>query len=121
MLETSESAILAELERAELAARERRLEAQATADRIHDDARLSAERIRAGADARITTELEAFRRRTLDEAAREVAEIEARIAALDREAGPVGEAPSMADHGSGFERAVEAVVAAVLGETGPEA
>ena len=121
MLETGESEILAKLERAELAARERRLEAQATADRILDDARLSAERLRAGAEARIAAELEAFRRRTLGEAAREVAEIEAAIAALDRQRGPEGRGPAAPDHGPGFERAVEAVVAAVLGETGPEA
>ncbi len=133
MPQTVESEVLAELERAELAARERRLAAQAEADRILEQARLTAAGIAAGLDARVAEELEAFRRETLDGAELEAAAIERELAELS---GP-GDAGGRAGAGSpepgspeprssepgyarspGFEAAVDEVVAAVLGETG---
>jgi hypothetical protein len=125
MTQTVESAILAELERAELAARERRLAAQAEADRIVEQARLTAADIAAGLDARVAEELEAFRRETLDGAELEAAAIERELAELGRpgDAAAAGvPEPGFPEPGSvrssGFGGAVDEVVAAVLGETG---
>jgi hypothetical protein len=122
MTQTVESAILAELERAELAARERRLAAQAEADRIVEQARLTAAGIAAGLDARVAEELEAFRRETLDGAELEAAAIERELAELggpgDAGRSAAGSPEPGSERSPGFETAVDVVVAAVLGETG---
>lgn len=103
-----ERPILLELERAELAARERRLAAEAEAERLVLAARAAADEIEAGTEAEIERAIEE-RRRALDEsAAREIAETERATAALaEGRAGEVGEHDR---------RAVELVVACVLAE-----
>lgn len=125
MPQTVESEILAELERAELAARERRLAAQSEADRILEQARLTAEGIAAGLEARVAEELESFRRETMERAELDAATIERELAELSGPADAGGSTElSSAEPGSvgssGFEAAVDDVVAAVLGETGSE-
>lgn len=108
------------LERAELAARERRLAAAAEAERRVAAASAEAERIRDGIDAEVRSALEARRREHADRAAAEIAAIEAEIAALGDD-GRAGDGPgdgtggrSPADPAEA--RAVELVVAVVLGE-----
>jgi hypothetical protein len=121
MPQTVESAILAELERAELAARERRLAAQAEADRIHEQGRLTSEGIAAGLDARVVAELEAFRRETLERAGQEAAAIDRELAELtgsDGDGGVERSTEAGSAERSRTEAAVADVVAAVLGETG---
>jgi vacuolar-type H+-ATPase subunit H len=117
MSQTVESEILAELERAELAAREQRLSAQDEADRILEEARRTAARISEGLDARIADELAAFRRDTLRQAELEAAAIERELAGSVEGRAPSDEAEAGPP---GFDAAVDEIVAAVLGETGPE-
>ncbi len=110
MRDPTEAAVIAELERAELAARERRLAAEADADRLVEAAHRSVREIEAGVDARAADALEELRHRHLDRAAEEVTAIEAELARLDeRSAIETASTPV-------FDAAVEQVVAAVLGE-----
>lgn len=108
------------LERAELAARERRLAASAEAERRVAAAHAEAGRIRDGIDAEVRSALEARRREHDDRAAAEIAAIEAEIAALGDDGGAGDRAgdgtdrPSQADPAEA--RAVGLVVSVVLGE-----
>ncbi len=130
-----EGSILARLERAELAARERRLAAEAEAERILEAAGATVGGIDAGVPARIATALAELRARHIRRAHDEVAAIEAELAELELNVGnrpqqedwpvdsgpaeaPVDSGPAEApiDHGA-FESAVQLVVAAVLGES----
>ncbi|MGZ6372818.1 MAG: hypothetical protein ACXWL8_05420 [Candidatus Limnocylindria bacterium] len=115
-----DTAILLELEQAELAARDRRLAAELEAGRILDDARTEAQAIDAGIERRISRVIATRRRRHRVAAEREIAAMEAEMAALDP-AGPPGiEAPPVGRRRPpltpSLDRAVELVVAAVLGE-----
>lgn len=106
-----ERPILLELERAELAARERRLAAEAEAEQLLLAARGAVTAIEAGTAEMVARAIDERRRALLDAAEREVAEIEAEIAT--REQSP--ETDTDARH----RRAVALVVARVLAE--PEA
>lgn len=113
--------VLIGLERAEVAARERRLAASAEAERRVAAAHAEAERIGAGTEAEVRTALEARRREHADRAAAEIAAIEAEVAAMgdDGGAGDDGSGdgtcgPSPADPAEA--RAVDLVVSVVLGE-----
>lgn len=107
-----QSAILLELERAELAARERRLRAEAEAERLLSDARAQAEALEAGGDEAIREALASRRRELEAEADRAIAAIEAELAALTA-------APTTGGSDPAFSRAVDLVIGAVLAE--PEA
>jgi hypothetical protein len=105
-----DAAAIAELERAELAARERRLTAVAEAERLLEAARLAASTVEAGVDERIAVAVDRSRRDHLARAEAEVAAIGEELAGLDAAPGRPGARPDS------FEAAVEHVVAAVLGE-----
>jgi hypothetical protein len=109
--EAPDATVVAELERVELAARERRLAAQAEADRIIAEAEAEVAAIEADLEGRIATELARVRGDCLARADAEVAAIEAAVAGRtdDHDGGPTAAAP-------GFEAAVERLVAAVLAE-----
>lgn len=111
MEKTAEVSVLARLERAEQAARERRLSAEAEAERKLEAAARTVGEIEAGAPARIAGALAALREDQLRRARDEIATIEAELSAL--EAGGAGR-PTERER---FGQAVEQVVAAVLGET----
>jgi len=103
--------VLATLERAEQAARERRLSAEAEAERELEAAARTAAEIEAGAPARVAAALAALREDHLRRARAEIATVEAELATLEgRGAG----APEQRER---FGQAVEHVVSAVLGET----
>lgn len=110
---STEAAVLAALERAEMAARERRLAASNRAEGIVTAAREQAATISAQADGRVDEVLRALRQAT-------EAEADAAIEALEREA-EARPAPSaslgLAD--ASVAQAVSTVVAHVLGETAP--
>lgn len=104
-----QATILLELERAELAARERRLRAEGEAEEELARARKEAAQIAAGVERAIGEAIEA-RRRELD------AEAKGEIEALERELAKLeGEARTNRDR-SAFRRAEELVVASVLAE-----
>lgn len=105
---SDERSVLAALEQAEMAARERRLAASSEAERIISAARERASAISAGADQRVEAALDELRRTT--EAAADAA-IEDLEASASREAsmGHRTADPSV-------EQAVSVVVAHVLGE-----
>ena len=111
MEQTVEVPALATLERAEQAARERRLSAEAEAERELEAASRAAGEIAAGAPARIAAAITALREEHRRRARDEVAAIEARLAALEG-----GEIPVVPESGR-FEAATELVVRAVLSET----
>jgi hypothetical protein len=103
--------IVGELERVELAARERRLTAETEAERIGAAAAAAVTAIEAAVPERVTAALTAMRSGYLERAAAEVASIERELAARDEPAGSrTGGAPPNVD------AAVELVVAAVLAE-----
>lgn len=108
----SEAAEISRLEQAELAARERRLAAEAEADRLLEAARQRVREIEAGLEARIAAALADLRRAHLERAEAEVAAIEAELAGRARRL------PADAATSPAFDEAVELVVGAVLGETG---
>ncbi len=118
MTEAVEHRILGELERAELDARERRLAAQAEADRLLDGARTAIDELEAGLDARIDDAMAALRFDLLGRADREVAGIERELAALDRAVAGASAGGRGRAGRARFEAAVGDVVAAVLGEPG---
>jgi hypothetical protein len=101
---------LAALERAELVARERRLTAMAEAERIVGAATERASAIEAALPERIAAALAARRDEHRERTAAAIAAIDEELAEFERRAVPPG--PS----DPAFERAVELVVAAVLGE-----
>lgn len=103
--------VLARLERAEQAARERRLSAEAEAERELEAAARTAAEIEAGAPARVAAALATLREDHLRRARDEIATIEAELAALE---GRGADGPEERER---FGQAVEHVVAAVLGET----
>jgi hypothetical protein len=105
------ASVVAELERAELAAREKRLVAEAEAARMIEDAAIRAHAIEAELPVRVAAALAALREGHLRRATEEVARIERELA------GSIGGA-SPGDAGTGSDAAVEYVVAMVLGEPG---
>ena len=111
MEKTAGVSVLARLERAEQAARERRLSAEAEAERELEAAARTVAEIEAGAPARIAATLAALREDRLRRARDEIATIEAELAALE---GREADGPAERER---FGQAVERVVAAVLGET----
>jgi hypothetical protein len=118
---------LIELERAELAARERRLAAATEAERRIATAVAEAERIRGGIAAAISSAIDARRLAHQAECAAAVAVIEAELetggsaAAGDATVTPGGQ-PGPEAHDSGSDRflepAIEWIVASVLDERG---
>jgi vacuolar-type H+-ATPase subunit H len=102
-----DTTILVELERAELAARERRLTAEVEAARIVADAEQQARQIIAEVPERARREL-AARRRRLRTAARREIRIIRELTACERE----GQA-----HDRAIAQAAAIIVSAVLGET----
>jgi len=105
-----EPSILLELERAELAARERRLAAEAEAERLRGEARERAAAIEKAAAQRAADAVAARRRALRRGALTEVRDIEREIAELEeRDADARGTAPVP-------RAAVDFVVSAVLGE-----
>jgi hypothetical protein len=106
---------LAVLERAELAARERRLAAVSEAERIRAAADEVAARIDADVPGRIASAVEALRLRHDTRATVEIAEIEQELAALaGDEPGARGDGE---DADAGLSAAASLIVAAVLAET----
>jgi hypothetical protein len=101
--------IVGELERVELAARERRLTAEMEAERIGAVAAATVTAIEVAVPARVTTALAALRAGYLERAAAEVASVERELAARG------GPAASGAV-GTNLDAAVDLVVAAVLAE-----
>lgn len=112
MTDSAEASLIAELERAELAARERRLAAEVQADRLLEAACASVREIEAGVGARVADALAGLRRTHLEQAEAEVKTVEAELARLQ----------ACPEHGGGrpatFDGAVEHIVAAVLAEIG---
>ena len=107
---STEASVLAALEQAEMAARERRLVASSEAERITTAARAEVSEILAGAGPRIDEAIEQLRRTA-------EAEADAAIEELEREAvGRNRDQPRSSDDDPVFERAVAMVVAHVLGE-----
>lgn len=118
MTEAVERRILAELERAELDARERRLAAQAEADHLLESARIAIDELEAGLDARIDEAIAVLRSDVLERADREVAAIERELGTLDRAVAGTSAGGRDLTGRARFEAAVGDVVAAVLGEAG---
>jgi hypothetical protein len=107
-----ETPFLVLLERAELAAAEARQAARVEADQRLEQARTEAETIEAAAPEAVAAAIAARRQQILDAALREVASVETALAAVeDLRQRPDPEADRR------FERAVEQIVSAVLGET----
>jgi len=115
--------IVGELERVELAARERRLTAETEAEEIRAAAAVAVADIEAGVPARITARLAELRAGYLDRAAAEVAAADRELAACapaGAPAGPVAAAEAVGGEPdpAALEPAVELLVAAVLAEPG---
>lgn len=110
--------IVGELERVELAARERRLTAETESEQIRSEADAAVAAIEAGVPARVDAALVELRAGYLERAATEVASVEAELAVIDGERAtvPVPVAPDPA--AAAFESAVGLLVAAVLAESG---
>lgn len=104
--------LLSDLEQAELASRARLLAAAADADRRIEAARALAAQIEATAEHEIDAALVALRERYRRQGDADVAAVEAELAQIEGAVGGGG-ASSPA-----FDTAVDAVVAAALGETG---
>ena len=106
---------LAVLERAELAARERRLAATSEAERIRAAADAVAAQVAADVPGRISSAVEALRVGHDTRATAEIADIERRLATL------VGDEPGARGHDpdadAGLTAAAELIVASVLAET----
>jgi hypothetical protein len=117
MTEAVERTILGALERAELDARERRLAAQAEADRLLEAARTASAELEAGLEARIEDAIAALRLDLLERADRDVAAIEQELTGLDRAAAGGSAGGRGRAERARFDAAVAAVVAAVLGES----
>lgn len=105
--------ILIALERAELAARERRLAAEAEAEGILEAARVEARAIEAGVESGVAAALAELRAGLIGRAREEAAGVEAEIEAL---AGSNGTEAADRAARARFEQAVARIVAAVLGE-----
>ena len=101
--------IVGELERVELAARERRLSAETEAERIRASATATVAEIESAVPARMTAALAELRAGYLARAAAEVASVERELALRDDADTP--EAPP-----AGLAAAVDLLVAAVLAE-----
>lgn len=101
--------IVGELERVELAARERRLSAETEAERIRTTAAATVADIESAVPARVTGALDRLRAGYLARAAAEVASVERELALHDDAATP--DTPP-----AGFAAAVDLLVAAVLAE-----
>ncbi|MEA2025237.1 MAG: hypothetical protein U9O18_00960 [Chloroflexota bacterium] len=110
MESSSEATVLAALERAELAARERRLAASTEAERIATAGREDASVISSHAEIRIAAALDALRKEAESAADRAIETLERAAAGQARaRVRPAGDDPV-------FDEAVELVVASVLGE-----
>ncbi|OGO54144.1 MAG: hypothetical protein A2Z32_10425 [Chloroflexi bacterium RBG_16_69_14] len=101
--------IVGELERVELAARERRLFAETEAERVRAAATSAVADIESAVPARVTAALAELRAGYLDRAAAEVASVERELAPCDEPAAPDAPPPGLA-------AAVDLLVAAVLAE-----
>lgn len=114
MASSTQSSDLVLLEQAELAAREQRLSASAEADAIVASGRERAAAILAAADTRVADALQGLRERLTAEADEVIATLErdAQARARTQQGSPLAD-PAVA-------QAVDLVVAAVLGESGPE-
>ncbi len=112
-----EASILSALERAERDAQDRRLEAEAEADRLLRDARERARAIEAAAGERARAAVDARRSDALAVARDEASGIDAADTGAGGPGGTTLSAPDRDDGRSA--RAVELVVAAVLGESDP--
>ncbi len=102
--------LLAELEQVELESRAKRLAAEADADRRLTAASAAAEGIAATGEREVDAALAALRERYRELADAQIAAADAELAQCDREAS------QRHDAGPEFEAAVDAIVAAVLGE-----
>ncbi|MEX1170699.1 MAG: hypothetical protein WEE50_11205 [Chloroflexota bacterium] len=102
--------LLTELEQVELDSRARRLATEAEADRRLSAATAAAEEIAAAGEHQVEAALGTLRERYRELADAQIAAAEAELAQIDREAG------QDQDAGPAFEAAVDAIVAAVLGE-----
>ena len=113
MESSTEESVLDALEQAEMAARERRLDASSEADQVAAVAQQRAAEISAAAGRRVEQSLDALRRTAETDA-------DEAIAQLEREAArrtPASTKPQAAE--SHIEEAVAIVVARVLGEPAP--
>jgi len=110
-----ETAILIELERAELSAREKRLSAEAEARQTVADAQAEARRLELDVDRRIRRAIDARRKQHAIAAEREILALRQQVRLL---IGPqtAGVATTRDPENPATERAVALVVAAVLGE-----
>jgi len=109
---STEVPVLRLLERAEVAARGRRLAASTEADRIVTSGRDRASAITSGADARVADALDGLREQADSDAERA-------IEALEREAADQARVRARSPQDDpAFEQAVELVVALILGERG---
>jgi len=107
---STEATVLATLERAEMAARERRLAASTEAERIATVGRERASAITSRAERRVADALEALRKEAASGADRA-------IEALQREAAKrAGASAGPTDADPAFDGAVDLVVASILGE-----
>jgi len=109
---STEITVLAALERAEMAARERRLVASTEAERITTAGCERASAVASQADTRVAGALDDLRQQAESGAGRA-------IEALEREAAERAQARTRSSDGDpAFDRAVEMVVASILGEHG---
>jgi vacuolar-type H+-ATPase subunit H len=114
-----EASILSALERAERDAQDRRLEAEAAAARLLCDARDSARAVEAAAEERARAAVAALRDGALAAARDEARGIDAGVASVRRPDPAPAAAAARHEDDERFGRAVELVVAAVLGERDP--
>jgi hypothetical protein len=112
---TMEGPTLFELERAELVARERRLEAEAEAERLIAAARRRVAELEAGTDEAVARGIADRRGALLDDADHQVEALEHEIAALEAEGTTPASARDERHH-----RAVALVVRMVLAEPATE-
>lgn len=116
-----EASILSALERAERDAQERRLEAEAEADRLLRDARDRGHALEAAVEGRSRAAVDALRDGALAAARDEARGIDAAGASVRRPDEPPATVRDRGGDDERFEWAVELVVAAVLGEREPTA
>ena len=104
-----ETSVFVELERAELAARERRLAAEEEAGRLVAAAQDTARALERAVDGRIAAAIAGRRRSVLKAAAAEIRQVEQEMARVEPSSAVLGDDPA-------FRAAVELVVAGVLAE-----
>ncbi len=109
MADDAQALVLAELERAELLARERRLSAAAEAEAIVARAAVQVAEIESSAGERVAAAIATLRSEHLEHAERQIASMADELAQLEAHREHIV-------RDSRFEAAVESIVAAVLGE-----